>query len=110
MYLSNFIGIFFAIAGIYVCVNVFRGINKLILLDTFKKYTFQIYLMHTIFAAGARIMLLKIGITNYSIHLIIGLLVSIYIPVIVSIFSKKIKYTEIFFYPIKTITELKERN
>lgn len=103
------IKILFAICGIYVSVNLFKSINNSKILDTFKEYTFQIYLTHTIFAAGIRIILIKLELTNYAIHFFIGLLVSIYIPVIMSIISKKIKYTEIFFYPIKTIEELKER-
>lgn len=109
---SNIIGIFniiFAIAGIWICINIFRTKFKSIFLNTFKKYTFQIYLMHTIFAAGIRIVLLKLNIDNYFIHLIIGLILSIYVPVLISIISEKIKYTDFFFYPIKTIEELKER-
>lgn len=101
--------ILFAISGVFICINIFKDINNSKILDTFKKYTFQIYLLHTIFAAGMRIILLKLNITNYYIHLILGLFASIYIPVIISIVSEKIKYTEIFFYPTKTIKELKER-
>lgn len=103
------INIIFALLGTYISVIIFRNIEKNIILDTFKKYTFEIYLTHTIFAAGVRIVLLKLGITNYVIHFVLGILASIDIPVMMSIISKKIKYTEIFFYPIKTIEELKER-
>ena len=103
------INIIFALFGTYISVINFKNIEKNIILDTFKEYTFEIYLTHTIFAAGVRIVLLKIGITNYVIHFILGILTSIYLPVIMSIISKKIKYTEVFFYPIKTIEELKER-
>lgn len=104
----NLMNIIFAISGIYICINIFRTIEPSKFLDTFKNYTFQIYLTHTIFAAGIRIVLLKIGITNYFIQFSIGLIVSIYVPVIMSIISKKIMYTEIFFYPTKTIKELKK--
>ncbi len=103
------LNILFALAGIWICVNIFRNKVKSIFLNTFKNYTFQIYLMHTIFAAGVRIILLKLNIDNYFIHLIVGLAVSIYVPVLISIISKKIKYTDFFFYPIKTIRELRER-
>lgn len=98
-----------AISGIIIIVEIFKDIKKSKILDTFSKYTFQIYLTHTIFAAAFRIIFLKIGITNYFIHLIFGILVSIYLPVGMSIISDKIKYTNIFIYPIKTINELKER-
>ena len=104
------IDIIFAIIGILICINIFKEIKVCKVLDTFKKYTFQIYLTHTIFAAGTRIFLLKFGISNYIIHFIIGLIVSIYMPVIMSYISEKIKYTNFFFYPLKTIEEIKERN
>lgn len=102
------INIIFALSGIWICINIFRTNKSSKILDTFKKYTFQIYLTHTIFAAGIRIVLLKVGVSSYFMQFVIGLIVSIYVPVIMSIISKKFKYTEIFFYPIKTIKELKE--
>lgn len=106
---ASLLKIFFAIAGIYVFLNIFRNINKSKILDTFKDYTFQIYLTHTIFAAAFRIILLKLGIINYFIHLITGVLIGIYIPVIVSKLSDKIRYTNFFFYPTKTIEQFRER-
>ena len=45
--------------------------------------------MHTIFAAGVRILLCKLGITNYSIHFVLGLIASIYLPIIISIICEK---------------------
>lgn len=106
---DDYINIIMAILGIIICVGIFKLINKHIILNSFKKYTFQIYLIHTICAAGIRIVLLKIGVANYWIHFIMGIIFSVYVPVIISIISKKIVYTDFFFYPLKTIKELKER-
>lgn len=103
------INIIFAITGILVFIECFKMCNKCRILDTFKKYTFQIYLTHTIFAAGIRIILIKLGITDYFIHFAFGITASIYMPVLMGMISDKIKYTNIFFFPIKTIKELKER-
>ena len=64
--------------------------------------------MHTIFAAGIRILMYKIDIDNYYIHLIVGLIFSIYLPVVVAIISNKIKYTNIVFFPIKTVEEIRK--
>lgn len=108
-YIANILNILFAMAGIYICVSIFKTIQKSKILDTFKKYTFQIFVLHTIFAAGIRIVLFKVGINNYLIHFVFGIFFSIYIPVIVSIISDRIKYTNFFFYPVKTINELKEK-
>ena len=109
IYIYNFFTVFMAILGIIILVEIFKSIQKSKVLDTFKEYTFQIFLMHTIFAAGVRIVLLKIGITNYFIHFVLGISASIYIPVLVSKLSNKILYTEFFFFPVKTIEEIKER-
>ena len=106
---NSYVDIVFAILGILISVDLFKRFEKHRILDTFKKYTFQIYLIHTICAAGIRIVLLKLGIKNYWIHLSMGLIFSIYVPVGISIISNKIQYTNFFFYPIKTIKELKER-
>lgn len=96
-----------AIMGIYVCISIFRNVKKVKILDTMKQYTLQIYVLHTIFAAGVRIMLFKLEIRNYTMNFIIGLMASIYVPVLVGIICEKIKYLNFFFYPIKTIEEIK---
>lgn len=101
--------ILFALSGIYICIYIFKMIKNSKILDTYKKYTFQIFILHTIFAAGIRIVLLKLHITNYLIHFIIGIGFSIYIPVIVSIISEKIIFTNFFFFPLKTIKILKNK-
>lgn len=98
----------FSLFGIFIAISIFKIIKKSVILATFKNYTFQIFLMHTIFAAGIRILMFKLGIFNYFIHVIVGLLVSIYIPVLVSIISNKIKFTNFFFYPVKTIEDYKK--
>lgn len=105
----DLLNIVLAIGGIYICISIFKNVNKSKILDTMKQYTFQIYLLHTIFAAGVRIIMLKLGIHNYIIHFIIGLSISIYVPVLISIICEKTKYLNFFFYPIKTIKEIKEK-
>lgn len=107
-YFIRAINIVFAIFAILIIVQIFQHIKKSKILDTFKNYTFQIFVMHTIFAAGIRIVLLKLSIDNYLIHFIAGILFSIYVPVLVSIISNKIKFTNFFFYPLKTIEEMRK--
>ena len=107
-YVLEMVYIGFAMVGTIIVINIFQALNKSKILDSFKKYTFQIFLMHTIFAAGIRIIMFKIGIYNYFVHLIIGLIFSIYMPVLVSIISNKLKYTNFFFYPLKTIEGYKK--
>lgn len=101
------IKIVLAVSGTYICIRIFKNIKKSKILDTMKQYTFQIYLLHTIFAAGIRIVMLKIGVQNYIIHFILGLFASIYLPVLIAIICEKTKYLNFFFYPTKTVKEIK---
>ena len=104
----SFINILFAIFGILICIKIFKNITHSKILDTYKNYTFQIYLLHTICAGGVRILMFKIGIYNYLIHLVVGIIISIYAPVVISKISEKIGYTEFFFFPVKTINKYKK--
>lgn len=74
------------------------------------RYSFPIYLLHTIFTAGARIVLMKVGIWNYPLHLIVGLVFGIVFPVLAAVIAEKTKILNFFFYPSRTIRELKKTN
>jgi len=107
-YINKILNICFAIVGILIMINLFNDSYKSKILDSFKKYTFQIFLLHTFFSAGVRILLLKMGINSFLIHLIIETFTGIYFPVLVSVISEKMKFTQIVFYPIKTIKDFKK--
>lgn len=62
------------------------------------RYTMPIYLMHTIFAAGIRAVLMKLGIEHPMIHTAVGLLASFVGPVAAMWFLEKIKL-EYLVYP-----------
>lgn len=53
-------------------------------MDFLAKYTMPIYLMHTLFAAPVRVVLLKIGIENAGLHVVIGLVSSFVGPILVA--------------------------
>ena len=67
------------------------------------KYTMPIFLMHTLFAASLRSVLLKIGITNTVMHVLLGLGISFVGPIIAAWVMKKTKWLEFFLYPNKFI-------
>ena len=106
--MQDVIVVIMGLYGTIITISLFKQLRGNLFFDSYKKYTFQIFLMHTIFAAGVRILMLKIGIYNWYFHFIVGLTVSIYIPVLVSIISNKIKFTNFFFFPLKTIEEYKK--
>ena len=85
-------------------INVF---SKFLLF--MNKYSFQIYLLHTIFTAGIRIILMRLSITSWVIHIIVGTLCGIVFSVLAAVIAKKIKILNIFFFPTKTYKQLKTK-
>lgn len=72
-------------------------------MDFLAKYTMPIFLMHTLFAAPVRSILLKIGIENAVIHVVLGLSISFVGPIIATWIMKKTKWLEFFVYPNRFI-------
>lgn len=100
-------GIFFAM-GLLACVAVIlmvegfeekfgRGMDFLV------KYTMPIFLMHTLFAAPMRSVLLKMGITNAAVHIVLGLGISFTGLIIAAWIMKKTRLLEFFLYPNKIL-------
>ena len=75
-------------------------------MDFLAKYTMPIFLMHTLFAAPMRSVLLKMGIENASIHVVLGLSISFAGPIIAAWIMKKTKWLEFFLYPNKFIRKV----
>lgn len=107
-----FYNYFMGIYGVIISLFVFKSINleKSTIWNFLSRYTFQIYLTHTIFTAGARIILLKLSITNFYIHLLTGLTAGIIGPIFLAFILNKIKYGNIVFFPLKTIKDIKNNS
>ena len=102
------------IFGIYasiMLISLLQNIKKCaVFLDFMNKYSFQTYLLHTIFTAGIRVILLKIGITQWYIHVLAGVEAGIIFPVMAAMLAQKTKVLNIFFFPEKTYKILKQKN
>ena len=72
-------------------------------MDILAKYTMPIFLMHTLFAAPMRSVLLKLGIGSSVIHVVLGLGISFLGPIIAAWIMKKTKWLEFFLYPNKFV-------
>lgn len=72
------------------------------------KYFMSVFLMHTIFAAGFRTILLRIGITSFLVHFSIGLLVSILVPVLVYEIARRKWWLLFWIEPLKAIRMKRE--
>lgn len=70
------------------------------------RHMLPIYLLHTIFAAGIRIVLLRLGIANVGIHLVMGLVFSFAVPILCGEIADRIRILNICFYPTKTVRSL----
>ena len=70
-------------------------------LDFMNRYSFQTYLLHTIFAAGIRIVLLRIGVGQWWIHVLLGTAFGIACSVLAAEIARKVKFLNFFFFPAK---------
>ena len=73
-------------------------------LDFVNKYSFQIYLLHTIFTAGIRIILLRMNIAQWWIHVIFGTACGLVFSVLAAVIAKKVKFLDFLFFPAKAYT------
>lgn len=72
------------------------------LVTLFAKNTMPVFLMHTIFAAGLRAVLMKLGIMAPAVHMILGLSVSFAGPVIAAEIMQRLKL-DVILNPAKYI-------
>ena len=102
------------LTGILASVGFFRMLSSArqkesIICHYLSKYMLQIYLLHTICAAGIRIVLIKMGITAILPHLVFGLVFSFVIPILMAYIAEKMVYLNFFFFPSKTWRMLRVR-
>lgn len=100
------------VKDIMLLFGIYSSISFISLIQEFKpvshflnfvnKYSFQIYLLHTIFTAGIRIVLMRFNITEWWIHVILGTVCGLVFSVLAAIIAKKIKFFNFFFFPSKT--------
>ena len=99
--------------GIYASIMFISLLQNLSVVSKFllfmNKYSLQIYLLHTIFTAGIRIILMRLSITSWVIHIIVGTLCGIVFSVLAAFIAKKTKILNIFFFPTKTYKQLKTK-
>ena len=102
---SPFIKELMMLFGIYASIlfiSMLQGCKVISrFLDFMNKYSFQIYLLHTIFTAGIRIILLRMNITSWWIHVPVGTVCGIVFSVLTAMIAKKIRFFDFFFFPTK---------
>jgi len=95
------------LTGIMASVGFFRMLSckhpkKSAACYYISRYMLQIYLLHTICAAGIRIVLMKLGVTSILPHVLFGLVFSFAVPLFAAYIAEKTVYLNFFFFPSKT--------
>lgn len=102
---SPFVKEFMILLGIYSSILLISMLEKFKLVAKFlsfmNKYSFQIYLLHTIFTAGTRIVLMRLNITQWWIHIVAGTVFGLVFSVLAAIIAKKVRFFNFFFFPTK---------
>lgn len=83
-------------------ILIFNFEKQLKFVNGLSRYTMPIFLMHTIFAAGLRSILFKIGIENAGVHILLGLFISFAGPILASEIMRILKL-DVFYNPQKYI-------
>lgn len=102
--LSTVLGLLACCAVILLMWSLYDKGKQNVFWRTLSKYTMPVFVMHTLFAAPLRIVLLNVGVTNAIIHVVIGICVSFLGPIVAAIIMKKTKWLEFLLYPNKFIT------
>lgn len=88
---------------IVLIVGIFKNGKRSAVFGYLAQYTMPIFLMHTLFAAPIRAVLIKIGIQNAAAHVGLGLSATFVGPIVAAEIMKKSKWLEFFLYPGKFI-------
>jgi len=95
-----------AFSGILTVISICKNLPAKILniVSFVGVYSLEIYLMHIIFGSGVR-MILKIffNIMNTNVHLILGVLAGLILPIVVAKVTQRVNF-EFFFKPPRTIS------
>ena len=103
-------GVISFLLGLLACGSVVTSMAKVYenrrqsaALGILANYTMPVFLMHTLFAAPLRTVLLKLGIQNAMPHVVLGIAISFIGPILAATVMKKSKWLEFFLYPGKFI-------
>ena len=77
-------------------------------LSFMNKYSFQTYLLHTIFTAGIRIVLLRVGVAQWWIHVLLGTAFGLGCSVLAAKIAQKVWFLNAFFFPATLCKRKKE--
>lgn len=101
--ISLLMGLIACCSIIMLIMGIFKDGKRIPVFGNLSQYTMPIFLMHTLFAAPVRVFLIKIGIQNAVVHVVLGLTVTFVGPIVAAEIMKKSKWLEFFLYPGKFV-------
>jgi hypothetical protein len=101
--ISFLLGLLACISIIMLILEIYEDGKQSMFFGILAKYTMPIFLMHTLFAAPLRIVLLKVGINNAAVHVVLGIAISFLGPIMAAWIMNKSKWLEFFIYPGKVV-------
>lgn len=102
-WISFALGSIACIGIVEIMIGMFKDKCQSKLLETVARYTMSVFLMHTIFAAGIRVVLMKFDIDSLAIHTVFGLTASFIGPIIMEEIIHTIRGLDFILYPTKYI-------
>lgn len=111
---SAFFKEFMILLGIYSSILFISLLEQIKCVSKFllfvNKYSLQIYLLHTIFTAGIRIIMLRLNVTFWWAHIIIGTACGLFFSILAAVIAEKIKFLNFVFFPTKTLKSFKKQD
>lgn len=97
------LGIIACTAIVVGTTSLYKERNQARALEFLAGYTLPIFLMHTLFAAPIRIILLKTGIKNTIVHMAVGIGISFVGPIAAAEVMARTAHLDFFLYPNKYV-------
>lgn len=94
--------------GLYFCFKHIRFLGESRLLVWFGRHCLEIYLLHTFILTAVRALLQKVGLEIPLVQVLAGLLAGVFLPLLFSWLTKKIRLYNFFFAPYRFISGLKK--
>lgn len=97
------VGIFACLFVVSLCVVTTRGYQEGSLFHRVAQLTMPVFLMHTLFAAGMRVLLLRLGVTSLALHVSLGLSASFFGPALAFFAMERIGHLDFLVFPNRYI-------
>ncbi len=85
-----------AVAATLATSVLLERLHLLPLLMILGKYSLYLFVLHVLVGASIRILLLRLGVTDFAVHLVIGLGGALFLPLLAAILAKRLGLTWLF--------------